>query len=135
MDKLYIFPTYAFDSRDITFSGNNDDRQISCGLVAPDVINHLFAIHDRHVDVDQCQIYPFFIQNSEPFSSVWRLIDFAQRQTRQTEDSDDHGAHYSTVVHDKDVKRHVSSPSFKCEVHGATGMAPPHSHSYTPSDW
>ncbi len=104
MDELHIFPTYAFNSLDITFSGNNNDRQIGCGLVVPDVVNHLFAIHDRHVDVDQRQIHPFFIQDFERLSSVWSLIDFAQRKTRQTEDSYDHGAHYRTVIHDKDVK-------------------------------
>jgi hypothetical protein len=70
MDKLHVFLSYALNALDVAFRGNNYDRKINGGLAVSDIVDHLFAIHDGHVDINQSQIDPFIIQDLESLSPV-----------------------------------------------------------------
>ena len=43
-------------------------------LVGGEILNELFAIHDRHIDVRENDVYPFVAQQIESFLAISRLV-------------------------------------------------------------
>ena len=93
---LLLQPFYAGFA---AIGGNDHQRDVRPGGVGPDLLDHFLAVHDRHVDVDEQQVDPLFLQYFQTLQAVGGLVNFAYWYVRQLKRLDDHPADHCRVIY------------------------------------
>ena len=86
----------GFEMHDVflgAFGGNYDDGNGFHYTIGGHFVDHLDAVHDRHIDVDEDEIDPIVRQDIEPFLAVARLMDLTDGYLRDLERLDDQRPH------------------------------------------